>query len=48
MKKVNKKGIDWSKALKRSRRIEQVKDARRVAELVEELYRIFKKHKQIK
>lgn len=40
--------IDWGKVLARSKRIEQLKDAQRVAELVAELYRIFKKHGQIK
>lgn len=51
MKKIKRKkknNIDWAKVLARSKRIERVKDAQRVAELVAELYGIFKKHGQIK
>jgi flagellar biosynthesis/type III secretory pathway ATPase len=39
--------IDWEKALARSKRMEQIEDARQVAKMVKELYRIFKKHGQI-
>jgi hypothetical protein len=48
LRRKKQNNIDWAKALARSKAIEQLTDAQRVAELVAELYQIFKKHGQIK
>ena len=41
------KGINWKKVFLKNKKKEMSEDAKRVAELVKELYDIFKKHKQI-